>query len=216
MSSGSGYYTPRTSGSRPLRRPPRADARRNRARILEAARTCFAESGLEAQVDDIARRAGVGVGTVYRHFPTKEALYEALAADHFLRLAATAREALGGADPWESFSGFMRRSAELQASDRALAEVMAAQPEVMRDAARGREDLHSAVAELVSRAQAAGSLRPDVVPADVPMLMCGIARATRSAGGPGMSWERYLAIVLDGLRVGGRSELPPPPAEACA
>ena len=190
-------------------RPPRADARRNRARVLEAARTCFAESGLEAQVDEIARCAGVGVGTVYRHFPTKEALYEALASDHFLRLAATAREALGGADSWEAFSGFMRRAAELQASDRALAEVM-------RDAARGREDLHSAVAELVARAQAAGSLRLDVVPADVPMLMCGIGRATRSAGGPGMSWERYLAIVLDGLRVGGRSELPPPPEEGCA
>ena len=125
-------------------RPPRADARRNRARVLEAARTCFGESGLEAQVDEIARCAGVGVGTVYRHFPTKEALYEALASDHFLRLAATAREALGGADSWEAFSGFMRRAAELQASDRALAEVMAAQPEVMRDAARGREDLHAA------------------------------------------------------------------------
>ena len=167
-------------------------------------------------MDEIARCAGVGVGTVYRHFPTKEALYEALASDHFLRLAATAREALGGADSWEAFSGFMRRAAALQASDRALAEVMAAQPEVMRDAARGREDLHSAVAELVARAQAAGSLRPDVAPADVPMLMCGIGRATRSAGGPGMSWERYLAIVLDGLRVGGRSELPPAPEEGCA
>ena len=166
-------------------------------------------------MDDIARRAGVGVGTVYRHFPTKEALYEALAADHFLRLAATAREAPGGADPWEAFSGFMRRSAELQASDRALAEVMAAQPEVMRDAARNREDLHAAVAELVSRAQAVGVLRADVVPADVPMLMCGIGRATCASGGPGMSWERYLAIVLDGLRVEGRSPLPPPPADEC-
>jgi AcrR family transcriptional regulator len=197
-------------------RPPRADARRNRARVLEAARSCFAESGLEAQVDEIARCAGVGVGTVYRHFPTKEALYEALAADHFLRLAATAREALGEADPWEAFSGFMRRSAELQASDRALAEVMAAQPGVMRDAARNREDLHSAVAELVSRAQAAGSLRPDVVPADVPMLMCGIGRATRSAGAPGISWERYLAVVLDGLRAEGRSALPAPLSDRCA
>ena len=104
MSSGSILHTTGLR-LRPLggRRAPMR--RRNRARILEAARTCFAESGLEAQVDEIARRAGVGVGTVYRHFPTKEALYEALAADHFLRLAATAREALGGADPWESFSG---------------------------------------------------------------------------------------------------------------
>ena len=199
-----------------MSRRPRADALRNRARVLEAARSCFAKAGLEAQVDEIARCAGVGVGTVYRHFPTKEALYQALAADHFRRLADTAREALDGEDAWEAFSRFMRRSAELQSSDRALAEVMAAQPEVMRGAGRNRADLHAAVAELVSRAQAAGSLRPDIVPADVPMLMCGIARATGAAGGPGMSWERYLTIVLDGLRVEGRSSLPDLPAEGCA
>jgi AcrR family transcriptional regulator len=205
-------HTPQTHPE--PRRRPRADARRNRMRVLEAARTCFAEAGVDAQMDEIARCAGVGVGTVYRHFPTKEALYQALAADHFRRLADTAREALGADDAWEAFRGFMRRSAALQASDRALAEVMAAQPEVMRDAAHNREDLHAAVAELVSRAQAAGHLRPDVVPADVPMLMCGIGRAT--GGGPGMSWERYLAIVLDGLRVEGRSPLPDLPAERCA
>jgi AcrR family transcriptional regulator len=195
------------------RRRPRADALRNRARVLEAARECFAASGAEAQIDEIARCAGVGVGTVYRHFPTKEALYEALAADHFRVLADMAREALDGADPWHAFSGFMRRSAQLQARDRALAEVMAVQPGVMRDAARNREDLHAAVAQLVSRAQAAGTMRPDVVPADVPMLMCGIGRATRAGGATEMSWERYLAIVLDGLRVAGRSALPAPPEE---
>ena len=136
-------------------------------------------------MDEIARCAGVGVGTVYRHFPTKEALYEALAADHFLRLAATAREALGGADPWEAFSGFMRRSAELQASDRALAEVMAAQPEVMRRRCAQPGGPARRRRRAVSRAQAAGSLRPDVVPADVPMLMCGIGRATAPQAGRG-------------------------------
>jgi AcrR family transcriptional regulator len=187
----------------------RADARRNRKLILDAARRCFAEQGLEAQIDEIADKAGVGVGTVYRHFPTKRALAEALAADHFQRLAENARAALEEDDSWEGFRAFMHRSAEVQANDRALAEVMAAQPDVMREAATGREDLHEAVAELVARAQRAGKLRPDVVPDDVPMLMCGLGRATRvGSKGPTMSWQRYLAIVLDGLRAPGSSELP--------
>ena len=189
--------------------PLRADARRNRERVLEAARQCYARSGLDAQVDEIARCAGVGVGTVYRHFPTKDALSAALAADHFHRLAERARAALEHADPWEGFTEFMRRAAEQQASDRALAEVMAVQPDVMREAAMNRADLHEAVAVLVARAQAAGELRPDIVPEDVPMLMCGLGRATSAgSGGPAMSGQRYLAIVLDGLRAPGATPLP--------
>jgi AcrR family transcriptional regulator len=188
----------------------RSDARRNHDRVLKAARWCFAANGLQAQMDDIATRAGVGVGTVYRHFPTKEALVEALAADHFRHLAESARAALDVSDPWEGFSGFMHRSAEMQAEDLALAEVMAAQPELVQQAAINRTDLHEAVAELVIRAQKAGKLRKDVVPDDVPMLMCGLGRMTRvgSEGAPS-SWQRYVAIVLDGLRSPGSSPLPP-------
>jgi AcrR family transcriptional regulator len=190
----------------------RADARRNRERVLAAARQCFAEAGLDAQMDDIAGKAGVGVGTVYRHFPTKQALAEAIAADHFDRLAASAREALAEPDPWEGFSEFLRRSAQVQAGDRALAEVMAAEPELMCDAANRRPDLHEALAELVGRAQAAGQLRNDLVPADVPMLICGVGRATLAgSAGPTMSCRRYLEIVLDGLRAPGSGELPDTP-----
>lgn len=193
-------------------RAPRADARRNRERVLAAAKGCFAEHGLDAQMDEIARAAEVGVGTVYRHFPTKQALAEAIAADHFDRLAASAREALEDPDPWAGFSGFLRRSAQVQAGDRALAEVMAADPEVMCDAASRRPDLHEALAELVRRAQDAGSLRRDLVPADVPMLICGVGRATLAGStGPTMSTRRYLEIVLDGLRAPGGGELPDTP-----
>lgn len=190
-------------------RAQRSDARRNRARVLEAARACLAADGHEAQIDDIARAAGVGVGTVYRHFPTKEALLEALAADHFQRLADAAREALEHSDPWSGLSGFLSRAAEWQADDRALAEVMAAEPEAMERAAMDREDLHQAVAKLVERAQLAGKLREDIVAGDVPMLLCGLGRATRvGSSGPTMSWKRYLAIMLDGLRAPGSSRLP--------
>jgi AcrR family transcriptional regulator len=210
MSSGFGSVTtapsPRTGEEA---RPLRADARRNRGLVLEAARAVFAEQGLEAQMDDIARRAGVGVGTVYRHYPTKEALVEALADDHFQRLAESARAALEEADPWEGFCAFMRRSSEVQASDLALVEVMGEQPDAMCRAAEQRADLHEAVAELVARAQKAGKLRRDVVPEDVPMLMCGVGRATRvGSRGPTMSWQRYLAIVLEGLRAPGSARLP--------
>jgi AcrR family transcriptional regulator len=193
-------------------RTQRADAKRNRARILEAARACLATHGHEAQIDDIAGKAGVGIGTVYRHFPTKEALLEALAAQHFHRLAEAAREALEHSDPWDGLSGFLGRAAEWQANDRALAEVMAAEPDVIARAAMDREDLHQAVAKLVDRAQAAGKLRRDIVAADVPMLMCGLGRATRvGSAGPTMSWKRYLAIMLDGLRAPGTSKLPDAP-----
>jgi AcrR family transcriptional regulator len=200
------------SKEKPTVRALRSDAKRNRARILEAARACLAAEGHEAQIDDIARKAGVGVGTMYRHFPTKETLLEALAAQHFHRLADAAREALEDPDPWEGLSAFLGRAAEWQANDRALAEVMAAEPEVMERAAMDRADLHQAVAKLVERAQAAGKLRRDIVAGDVPMLMCGLGRATRvGSAGPTMSWERYLAIMLDGLRAPGSSRLPDTP-----
>jgi AcrR family transcriptional regulator len=195
----------------------RADARRNRKRVLQAAREEFARHGLEAQVDEIARKAKVGVGTVYRHFPTKYTLAEAIAADYFAQLAGMARLACEEPDPWKAFAGFMREAAAMQAGDLALTQVISAVPEVMHEAARCREDLHEAIAELVARAQKVGELRKDVVSSDVPMLMCSIGRASRP-GEPGPSdWERLLAIVLDGLRAAGkrRAKLPAPRGGSC-
>lgn len=188
----------------------RADARRNREKVLKAGRKCLADEGFDAQMEDIARRAKVGVGTVYRHFPTKDALVEALAAERFKGLTEKAREALDNPDPWAGFSEFMHYSASVQANDRALSEIMGAQPETMRAAAEG-SGLFEPIGELVAKAQKAGSLRPDVVPDDVPMLICGLARAPRRGSkGPEMNWERYLGIVLDGLRAPATTKLPPP------
>jgi AcrR family transcriptional regulator len=193
-------------------KPLRADARRNRERVIEAARGCFAEYGLEAQMDDIADTAGVGVGTVYRHFPTKEALVGAIAEDRFRRLAEYAREALEESDPWKAFSDLMWRGARLQAEDRSVAQVMASQPGAMSKAANERSDLYESTSALIRRAQKAGVLRKDVVTDDVPVIMCGLGRIIEGAGGDGppASWERYLAIVMDGLRAEGASgKLPP-------
>ena len=181
-------------------RGQRADARRNRRRVLDAARTSFAEEGLDVHVENIARRAGVGVGTVYRHFPTKEHLLQALADDRFAGLADAARGALDDPDPWNGFAGFMRYSAGVMAEDRALSEAMDQRPEMCGQAAQDVK-LLEIVGELIARARAAGALREDVVADDVPSLICGLGRATRAKeGGAAMSWERYLEIILAGLR----------------
>jgi AcrR family transcriptional regulator len=180
----------------------RADARRNRELVLDAARRQFAERGLDAQMEEIARGAGVGVGTVYRHFPNKEDLLQALADGRFEGLAEAARKALEVEDPWEGFAGFMTYGARVMAEDRSLSEAMDERPDTCR-AASERVGLLELTGQLVARAQASGQLRKDLVAWDVPSLVCGIGRAIRvDSGQPAMSWERYLEIILDGLRLG--------------
>jgi AcrR family transcriptional regulator len=191
----------------PLERAQRADARRNHQRVLDAARRCMARKGLDAQIEEIARVAGVGVGTVYRHFPTKEDLVEALAMARFERLAELARDGLAAEDPWTGFEGFMRACTGIQSEDRALSEVLTSRPETMSRAAE-RVDMLGLVGELIGRGQANGSIRADADARDVPMLMCALAGTYRN---PHTYPERYVGIVLDGLRAGAseRSQLPP-------
>lgn len=194
-------------------RPLRADARRNRERILAAARDAFAEYGGAAQIDDVARRAEVGVGTVYRHFPTKDDLLMALAAEHFATLAGLARAALAEQpDGWEAFAGFLRAAAAHQASDKSVFDVLTATPQAGRSRAARDEGLWDAVGELVNRAQAAGALRADILPDDIPMLMCAVGEADR-VGPPGSQpvWPRMLALILDGLRADAPDRAPLPP-----
>lgn len=193
-----------------VERALRADARRNREAVLVAARKLFADEGLDAQMPDVAKAANVGVGTVYRHFPTKHDLIAALAADRFERLAQKARESLEAEDAWEGICDFIRFSAQIQADDRGLCEVMGSRPDVM-DAAALAVDLPELCDRLVKRAQRSGELRRDLAWEDIPMIACGLGRITQATVGPATGrWPRLVEIIIDGLRAPGTRKLPRP------
>jgi AcrR family transcriptional regulator len=156
-------------------------------------------------MDDVARRAGVGVGTVYRHFPTKEALIEALMVAAFETIAAAAEEALEVEDPWEAFTSVLWRGAETMAGDRALSEVFASIPGATESVMPTVEGLTGTVAKIIRRAQAAGVLRDDVMVDDIPMVMCGIGSATKKEHRCADAWRRHLSLVLDGMRASSAS-----------
>lgn len=188
----------------------RADARRNRKAVIAAATQLFAEEGLEAQMPEVAKAAKVGVGTVYRHFPTKEHLIAAIAAEHFERLAERAREDLELQDPWEGLCDFIRFGTQIQADDRGLCEVIGYRPEVMDEAARAI-GLPELCDQLVKRAQSSGQLRQDLDWEDIPMVVCGLGHITQDGPPPSVGrWPRLIEIVLDGLRAPGSDVLPRP------
>jgi AcrR family transcriptional regulator len=201
---------PTHAGNGAVERVLRADARRNRKAVIAAAKRLFADEGLDAQMPDVAKAAKVGVGTVYRHFPTKEDLIAALAAERFERLAETAREGIAAEDPWEGLCDFIRFSAQIQADDRGLCEVMGSRPEVMADSAYA-VGLDELCVRLVKRAQRSGDLRKDLDWEDIPMIACSLGRITPAEQGPAVGrWPRLVEILIDGLRAPGSSKLPKP------
>jgi AcrR family transcriptional regulator len=197
-------------GSEPLdsERHLRADAQRNRERVLEAANTLLATRGVDVSVDEIAQLAQVGVGTLYRNFPTKGALLEALLAARIAPLVVAAREAATADDPGEAFVSFVRRMSDEFANFKALADAMV-ESGVDIDVAK-RElsaDLFAAVGALFESAQRAGCLRPDVTIADVSAMMMGLGHADPIFMDPSQR-ARCVALVCDSLLVGARSVLP--------
>ena len=184
-------------------RPLRADARRNRERILESARAVFAEFGADAQMDDVARQARVGVGTVYRHFPTKEALLVELLREKFQLFGMRAREALeqDGGEPFAILEGLLRRNAETMASDAAIQQALAGAGEhIWTQAEVEQQEVLRVTGELIERARRARTIRPDVEATDIGMLMCGLC-STMGRRVPGFDWRRHLDLVIDMLRV---------------
>jgi AcrR family transcriptional regulator len=189
-------------------RPMRADARRNHERVLDAAYDVFAEHGLEAQIDEIAHRAGVGVGTVYRHFPAKEDLLAALADRKFAWMAGRARQALAEDDAWEALCNFVRDAAGRTAEDIAIADAMGSRPEMMGAAAE-RAGMLELLDQLVSRAQAQGAAREDVTGSDLPMVFCALGSVAKAGTAlEFMRWDRLVEVILDGLAAPKPTPLP--------
>lgn len=177
-------------------KPLRADARRNREKIVAAARDAFTALGTNAQMDDIAMRAQVGVGTLYRNFPTKDALVAAIVLAQMEENAAIARELLERDGPaWDVFCEFVERAGT---KDQALAEVMSTQPAETFLNALGASGLAESAAEMMRRAQAEGTLRPDAGIEDIQIFMCGLGAVLRNFG-PDRG-RRYVEVMLDGMR----------------
>ena len=170
---------------------------------MEGARAVFAEHGRDAQMDDVAKRSGVGVGTVYRHFPTKEALVSALAISLFEQVLASARKASELEDPWEAFTTALWQGTAVLSSDRAFTEIVG-QAE-MPFPSDLQVEMFEVYSGLIQRAQDSGDLRPDIVLDDIPMFTCGIGMATIKPHQCQAAWRRHLAVVIDGLRAANAS-----------
>lgn len=189
------------SVSQKTHRPLRRDAERNRQRVIEAARELFASRGLEANLNDVAHHAGLGVGTVYRRFPTKQELIEAVFEDGVNRLTEFADSALRHDDSWEGFVWFLEQMCEATATDRGAREIVFSRTYsgVRVDAARDR--LAPKVANLVKRAQKDGYLRPELSQTDIPIFGLLAGTVSEFAGHvDAQLWRRYVAILIDGIR----------------
>jgi AcrR family transcriptional regulator len=190
-------------------RPLRRDAERNRLRILQAAREVFADRGFDASLDQIAAHAGVGVGTVYRRFPDKDTLIDALFEDRIGEVAAAGQRALTASDPWQGLVDFLQQTNALLARDRGLKQAL-----LSRGAHRtehAREKIVPIATELVARAQQAGTLRADLDPLDLPiiqLMVSAIAEFTREVS-PEL-WQRALTIIIDGLATTRQTPTPLP------
>jgi AcrR family transcriptional regulator len=206
----------------------RADARRNREQIVDAAATLFVERGADVPMEEIARGAGVGVGTLYRRFPDREALVRAVALDAFRRVVAAARAALAEPDGWGGLVRFVRESvADLRLAALLSIWFAGAWTRLQADSEnlRLRDELLGLLDQLVVRAQREGAVRPDIAAGDVAVLLALVLRPLPGALGAitAHAGERYVAVVLDGLRAAPVDPLPgrrvsvadlPPPGSA--
>jgi AcrR family transcriptional regulator len=182
-------------------RPLRADAVRNRARILEAAAEVFAERGLDVTLDDIAHHAGLGVGTVYRRFADRESLVEALFDERVQAAKARMEAALEAPDAWAALVDVLQGHCEEFANDRGLRQVMLSSTHGLGSLARGRQEIPLIMKKLVERAKSAGTLRSDFEPSDALMMFVMVSSVIDFAGviQPEL-WRRYFEFFVDGMR----------------
>jgi len=200
-------------------RQPRADARRNRDRLLVVARQAFATEGLSVSLDEIARRAGVGPGTLYRHFPTKETLFEAVVHERLRHLVDQARLLSGADDPTAALFRILRRVVADAAEKTDLIEALAsAGIEVRTTVAASAAELRSEIGHILARAQDSGEIRDDIGIAELMAVLSGVLLALRHPASKGANPQRALAILLDGLRATPHENpaVMPPPTGAMA
>ncbi|MFE2188878.1 TetR/AcrR family transcriptional regulator [Streptomyces sp. NPDC059455] len=192
-----GGAEPAAAGAPPLRR----DAELNRRRILQAGREVFAARGLQATLNDVAHHAGLGVGTVYRKYPDKQALAEAVFGEELDEIAAMGREALAGDDAFAALAGFLERALARAAHNRGLRELMRHGIIEGAGPAQARQEITLHCEHLLARARTQGALRDGVTEADIAPIAAMIdAVMALPAEHPSEMWRRYLAILLDGLR----------------
>jgi len=194
-------------------RPLRRDAQRNRDAILAAARQVFCDHGLEAPLEEIARRAQVGIGTLYRRFPSRVDLLDAVLADTVQAHVDAAEQALAADDPWDGFTSYLEQTCRLQAADRGLGDAMGMRFPRATATEAAKTRLFELVGELVRRAQHSGQLRADLTLEDLAFLNWAntrILQAGRAAGAPD-AWRRHLGLLLDGFRADRAHPLPQPP-----
>jgi AcrR family transcriptional regulator len=190
----------------------RADAERNRQRLIAAAREVFARRGLHVPMEDIARHAGVGVATLYRRFPTRADLIMGAFEAKMCAYADAVEQALANPDPWAGFCGYLERLCALQAEDRGFANVLTMTFPTGRHFEAERKRAHRMFAELVCRAQAAGKLREDFVGEDLAMMLmanAGVIAGTADAAP--QTWRRFAAYMIQAFSAGSAAPLPPPP-----
>jgi AcrR family transcriptional regulator len=190
----------------------RRDAQRNRDSILVAARALLARDGVDASVEEITREAGVGMGTLYRHFPTKADLVDAVLEDAFAEIVQAAEDALAEEDAWSALTGFFEHALELHAENRGLKDALAATEQGRARGEAMRTRMRPVLAQMVARAQEQGALRLDFDPKDVPLVFWTASRVIEVTEdvAPGF-WRRYVGLLFDGFRVGAATPLPRPP-----
>jgi len=213
MTAGTEETSPGETGSAQLacERPLRRDAERNRQRILAAAAQVFTDRGLDATLDDVARAAGVGVGTVYRRFPDKESLIAELFRDRIDGLVTIAEEACGAADPWQGLVCYLEYAAAAMAGDHGLRQLMMFGTYDRDQVCYARDRMRPVLTKLIERAQASGDVRADFTATDVKMITFMLASlAEYTAPVAPEVWRRYLALLVDGLRPARASVSPLP------
>jgi AcrR family transcriptional regulator len=197
----------------PPARALRRDARRNRDAIVAAARQVFCDHGLEAPLEEIARRAGVGIATLYRRFPSRVELLDAVLADTVQAHVDAAEQALASDDPWDGFAHYLEETSRLQAADRGLNDVMGMRFPRATAVEAAKTRLFELAGQLVERAQRSGQLRADLTREDLAFVTWANSRilpACRAAGAPD-AWRRHLGFLLDGFRADRAHPLPEPP-----